>query len=108
MAVRFNPGANGVGGVGGSLAQPYTDNSGTPGNTTINTPRGRAAIAASATACVVTNSAVLATSGVFITLKSADTTLTTARVTAQSAGSFTVTGNAAATASSPFDFLVVN
>jgi hypothetical protein len=95
-------------GLGGSLTIPYTDNSGTPGNTTINTPSGRAAIAAAASACVVTNSSVLTTSKIFITLKSGDTTLTTARVTAQSAGSFTVTGNAAATAAAPFDFLVVN
>jgi len=95
-------------GAGGSFTVPYTDNSGTPGNTTINTPSGRAAIAASASACVVTNSSVLTTSKIFITLKSADTTLTSIRVTAQSAGSFTVTGNAAATAAAPFDFLVVN
>lgn len=108
MAVRFNPGPNGAAGAGGSLTQPFTDNSGTPGNTTINTPRGRAAIAAAATACVVTNSSVLATSGVFISLKGTDATATTARVSSQGAGTFTVTAIAAATGNTVFDFLVVN
>ncbi len=97
-----------VAGSGGSLVMPYTDNSGSPGNTTINTPSGRAAIAASASACVVTNSSVVATSKIFVTLKSADATAISVRVTAQSAGSFTVTANAAATSNAPFDFLVVN
>lgn len=108
MSSRFNPGSNGVGGAGGSVVQPYTDNSGTPGNTTINTPRGRAAIAAAASAAVVTNASVLATSGVFISLKGTDATAVSARVSAQSAGSFTVTAVAAATATTVFDFLVVN
>jgi hypothetical protein len=97
-----------VNGAGGSLSQPYTDNSGTPGNTTINTPSGRAAIAAAASACVVTNSSVLATSKVFISLKGTDATAITARVSAQSAGSFTVTAIAAATGTTVFDFMVVN
>lgn len=108
MAVRFNPGTIGVAGVGGSVIQPYTDNSGTPGNTTINTPRGRAAIAAAASAATVTNSSVLATSTVLISLKGTDATAITARVSAQSAGSFTVTAIASATGTTVFDFLVVN
>lgn len=108
MAVRFNPGPSATAGAGGSLTQPFTDNSGTPGNTTINTPRGRAAIAAAATACVVTNSSVLATSTILISDKGTDATATTMRVSAQSAGSFTVTAIAAATGNTVFDFLVVN
>lgn len=95
-------------GAGGSLVQPFTDNSGTPGNTTINTPRGRAAIAGAASACVVTNSSVLTTSSVLISLKGTDATAITARVSAQSAGSFTVTAIAAATGTTVFDFVVVN
>lgn len=95
-------------GAGGSLTQPLTDASGSPGNATINTPRGRAAIAAAASSCVITSSSVLATSAVLISLKGTDTTAVTARVSAQSAGSFTVTAVAAATANTTFDFLVVN
>lgn len=94
--------------IGGSLHQPYTDNSGTPGNTTINTPTGKAAIAAAASSCVVTNSSVLTTSVIDVTLVSNDATATTIRVTAQSAGSFTVTANAAATGNTAFTFQVVN
>lgn len=107
MAVRFNPGANGVGGTGGSLVQGYTDNSGTPGNTTINTPSGRAAIALGASTCVVTSSACVATSKIFTNPRTNDTTgIPLSAVSA--AGSFTVTAKAAATANLPFDFLVVN
>lgn len=108
MAVRFNPGAIGVPGVGGSLAQGYTNNSGSPGNTTINTPTGRAAIAASAAACTVTCSACLATSKVFVTLESADTTLLYIKQVTVAAGSFTVTGVATSTAACTFSFIVVN
>jgi hypothetical protein len=95
-------------GVGGSIVSGYTNNSGTPGNTTINTPSGRAAIAAAATACVVTCSACLATSKVFVTLESADATLLYVKQVTVAAGSFTVTGVAAATGSCTFSFLVVN
>lgn len=84
-----------------------TDSSGTPGNATINTPRGRAAFAAAGSSVVITNSLVTATSTVLVQLGGADATLTTVRVTA-AAGSFTVTGNAAATGTTPFDFLVIN
>ncbi len=108
MAVRFNPGAIGVPGAGGSLAQGYTNNSGTPGNTTINTPSGRAAIAAAASACTVTSSACLATSKVFVTLESADTTLLYIKQVTVAGGSFTVTGVASATGNCTFSFIIVN
>ena len=108
MAVRFNPGIL-QSGSGGSLVQGYTDNSGTPGNTTINTPSGRAAIAGSASTCVVTNSSVVATSKVYVTLETvADATLLYIRGLVTAAGSFTVTGNAAATGTCKFSFIVVN
>lgn len=84
-----------------------TDSSGTPGNATNNNLSGRAAFAAAASTCVITNSKVTAASKVFVSLGSADATLTSVRVT-PAAGSFTVTGNAAATATTVFDFLVVN
>lgn len=104
-----NPGTGGLStGTGGSLAQPYTDGTGTPGNITINTPRGRASIASGNTACIVTNSSVAATSSVFVSLRGLDTTATSVRVSSPGPGSFTVTANASATANTVFDFLVVN
>ena len=85
----------------------YTDSSGTPGNVTNNSARGRAAFAAAATTVVVTSSLVFAASTVMVSLGGADATLTGVRVT-PAAGSFTVTGNSAATGVTPFDFFVVN
>lgn len=84
-----------------------TDISGTPGNGVANTARGRAAFAAAASTVVVTNSLVTPTSTVIVQMGGSDTTATTCRVTA-AAGSFTVTANAAATGTTPFDFFVVN
>lgn len=90
-----------------SLTVVSTDASGTPGNATINNLSGRAAFAAAGTTVVITNSLVTAASKVFVSLGGSDATLTSVRVTA-AAGSFTVTANAAATGTTPFDFLVVN
>lgn len=90
-----------------NLQATYIDSSGTPGNITNNSPRGRAAFAAAGTSVVVTSSLVTATSSVLVQLGGTDTTLTFVRVT-PAAGSFTVTGNAAATAITPFDFFVIN
>jgi hypothetical protein len=84
-----------------------TDISGTPGNGTSSGTRGRAAFAAAASTITVTSTLVTAASTVIVQLGGSDATLTSVRVTA-AAGSFTVTGNAAATASTPFDFLVIN
>lgn len=91
-----------------ALAITRTDSSGTPGNVTNNSGLGRAAFAAAGTSVVVTNSLVTANSEVFVNLITTDVTLTSIRVTAVGAGSFTVTGNAAATAAATFSFLVVN
>lgn len=90
-----------------NFAATYTDSSGTPGNATNNSPRGRAAFAAAGTSVVITSSLVTATSTILVTLGGTDATLTSVRVT-PGAGTFTVTGNAAATGSTPFDWLVVN
>lgn len=88
-------------------AGTFTDISGTPGNGTSSGTRGRAAFAAAASAITVTSSLVTANSTVLVQLGGSDATLTSVRATA-GAGSFTVTGNAAATGITPFDFLVVN
>jgi hypothetical protein len=89
-----------------SLTVVSTDSSGTPGNATINTLSGRAAFAAGGSTVVITNSLVTANSKVFVQQRN-DTTLKSISVN-PAAGSFTVTGNAAATAITIFDFLVVN
>lgn len=88
------------------LRSTLTDSSGTPGAATQNVMRGRAAFAAASNSVVITNSLVAATSTILVSLGGTDTTLTTVRVTA-AAGSFTVTGNANATATTPFDYVVV-
>lgn len=90
-----------------NLQATYTDSSGTPGNATNNSPRGRAAFAAAGSTVTITSSLVTATSSVHVQLGGSDATLTSVRVTA-AAGSFTVTGNAAATATTVFYFLVIN
>jgi len=89
-----------------SLLSALTDGSGTPGNVTQNVARGRAAFAAAASSVVVTNSQVAANSTVLVSLRGGDATLTSVRVT-PAAGSFTVTGNAAATATTIFDYVVI-
>jgi hypothetical protein len=95
-------------GTGGSIHLGYTDNSGTPGaTTTINTPRGRFAFAITNTAVTVTCSACAATSTVLVSLGSADTGITSVRTT-PGAGSFVVTGIAAAAGTVVCDFVVVN
>lgn len=91
-----------------NLSATYTDSSGTPGNVTINTPRGRAAFAIAGTKVVVTNSLVSATSSIHLQMIGADVTLTNLLRVVPAAGSFTVTGNAGATAATSFDFLVIN
>lgn len=90
-----------------NLSAPNTDSSGTAGNATNSSPKGRAAFAAAGTSVVITSTLVTASSTVLVSLGGTDTTLTSLRVTA-AAGSFTVTGNAAATAITPFDFFVIN
>lgn len=90
-------------------AGTFTDISGTPGAGTSNGTRGRAAFAAAASTIVVTNALVAATSSVFVQLEgAADATLTSVLGVTLAAGSFTVTGNAVATAAKTFSFLVIN
>lgn len=90
-----------------TLTVVSTDTSGTPGNATMTTLSGRAAFAAAGTTVVITNAQVTAASKVFVSLRGGDATLTSVRVT-PAAGSFTVTGNAAATAVTIFDYFIMN
>lgn len=89
-----------------SFLSALTDSSGTPGNATQNVMRGRAAFAAASSSVTITNSQVAANSTILISLGGTDATLTSVRVT-PGAGSFVVTGNAAATAATVFDYVVV-
>lgn len=92
----------------GGFRMALVDVSGTPGNATSSSCRGRAAFAAGTNTVTITSTAVAANSTVLISLGGTDATLTSVRVT-PGAGSFTVTGNANATGTTPFDwFLVLN
>lgn len=80
---------------------------GTTGAQTINKPSGSVNFAAAATTLVVTNNLVTATSLVFVTQNTNDTTATIKDVEI-SAGSFTIRLAAAATAETIVSFLVIN
>jgi hypothetical protein len=87
----------------------FSDTTGVPGAATINKVAGRVKFAAAATTLVVTNSLVTATSMIDVRLEgAADATATRAFVSAQAAGSFTISLNAAATAAVTCSFNVHN
>lgn len=90
------------------LQATYTNSAATPGNVTNNSPRGKAAFAAAGSSVTVTSSLVTAASTVLCALETADATLTQILRATPTAGSFTVTGNAAATATTTFSFQVIN
>lgn len=89
---------------------PFPDTSGTPGNATVNSARGRVAIAAGAGSVVITNSYVNANSVVLAVIDqaAADGTLLYIARVAPAAGSFTIYGNANATAAVAVRFVVLN
>lgn len=84
------------------------DSSGTPGNVTNNGGKGRVAIAAGQSSIVVTNSVTNASASVYAVINqaTADATLTHIVRAVPAAGSFTIYGNAAATANVVVDFIV--
>lgn len=77
------------------------------GNKTINKPSGQVRIAAGNSSVVVTNSQVTADSVIIATVASNDATLKTVAVVAGT-GSFTIHGNAAATAETLIKWMVFN
>jgi hypothetical protein len=83
------------------------DNSGAPGNTTINNIRGRCAVAAAASAVTVTNSLVTAASSVMAECTTNDATAIVKNVV-PGAGSFVINLSAAATGNTSVDFVVFN
>lgn len=80
---------------------------GTTGAQTINKIAGSVNFAAAATSLDVTNSLVTANSVIIATVGTNDATMTSVQVVA-GAGSFTIYANAAATAETRVDFLVIN
>jgi len=87
----------------------FTNSSGTPGSVTNNSPRGRCALAATATNVVVTNSLVTATSSVHVQLLAGDGAATQILTCLPAAGSFTVMFNGASVGTAAvFDFVVFN
>ena len=92
---------------GQKVAATVTDISGTPGNGTVSQLSGKAAFAAGASTITITNTLVTAASTVLCMMEGADATLTSILRVVPGAGSFVVTGNAAATAATKFSFLVI-
>jgi len=80
---------------------------GTTGAATIDKPAGRVNFAAAATTLTVTNSLVTGNSIIVATVATVDGTMKTVVVVA-GAGSFTLTANAAATAETAVNFIIIN
>jgi hypothetical protein len=80
---------------------------GTTGAQTINKTVGSVNFAAAASSLVVTNSLVTANSVILATVATNDTTMKSVQAVA-AAGSFTLYANAAATAETRVNFLVIN
>lgn len=94
--------------VTSNMLATFTDSSSTPGNVTNSTPRGRVAVAAGANTVTVTSTIVTANSTVLAQVTSTDATLNTVLQVVPGAGTFTITCNAAATAATKVDFIVIN
>lgn len=92
----------------GAITADATDASGTPGAATINKPSGKVAIAIGASSVTVTNSLVTTSSIVLASLQFVDATLTQILSVVPGSGSFTITGNANATAATKVAFVVIN
>lgn len=95
----------------GALRVSYTNSLGTPGNCTINKPAGCCAIPAADNDIVVTNSLVLANAiiGVWFAQEPLDATCTAVGfLPGNSAGSFTISANAACTDNTGVCWVVFN
>lgn len=93
--------------VFGGVRVGFSNTTAVPGAATINKSAGRVLLAAGQISLVVTSSYAFATSIVGVTLETADATFTRVTVT-PAAGSFTITGNAAATAAVTMSFSILN
>lgn len=86
----------------------YTNDAANAGNRTVNAMRGKSSIAAAAAAVTITNNLVTTASQIIVTLEFVDATLTQILTVVPGAGSFVVTGNAAATANTQIGWVVIN
>jgi hypothetical protein len=86
----------------------FFDFSKTPGPVTINSDRGKAAIAAGTSSVTITCNYCNANSVVVVTQVASDATLNSIVAVTSGDGSFTVTGNANATDNPAFNFMVFN
>lgn len=86
----------------------FTDISGTPGNGTVSTPRGRCAVAAAGTTVVITNSLAKATSSAtaWVSQAAADATFLQVLRCTCTANTITIVGAAGATAATTIDFVL--
>lgn len=91
----------------GGLGTWGQDKSATPGNVTINHPSGKFAFDAAADTVTVTCDKCLATDIVQVTLEEDDDTLTSIQYVTPGDGSFTVVGNATATAATKANFVII-
>lgn len=89
----------------GRVNQRGTDSSASPGAATADRPIGKNAIAAAASSVTITNSLVTTASVILITPHARDATCKEL-IAVPAAGSFTVSGSAAATAAVPFSWEV--
>ena len=91
-----------------ALQANYGDSSSTPGNVTNSNIRGKAAFAVGTSSVTVTNVNVQASSTILVVLETSDATLTQILRATPGSNSFTVVGNANATAATTFSFQVIN
>lgn len=83
------------------------DSTGAPGSATLHTGSGRSAFAAGAATVTITNNRATSTSQILVTPIDRDTTCTDLVNTVNAAGSFTITCLAAATATTKFQWLLI-
>lgn len=85
----------------------FTDTSAAPGDATANTARGVSAFLTGAPAATITNNLVTANALVLATLQTIDGTLTQILTVVPGSGSFVITGNANASGTTKFGWLVI-
>lgn len=92
----------------GGFRQAYQDSTSTPGSVTVTTGAGRGKIAPAASSITITSPYAFANSIISVVLEGVkDATLTSVTVT-PALGSFTITGNAAATTAVVFSWIINN
>lgn len=92
----------------GILFSDFVDDSASPGNRTVNANRGKNAIAAGASTCVVTNNRVTTTRQVLCSLEANDATALYIRSVVPSGTGFTITVSANAAANLIFSWVVLD